>query len=51
MTGYEIRNAMRQAYGFDAADHLFDTDDRQTYDRSIFGRLFMLIAVAMKGTL
>ena len=52
MTGYEIRNAMRRAYGIDAADNLFDTgDDRRETTQSAFTRLFMIIAMAMKGVL
>ena len=52
MTGYEIRNAMRKAYGIDAADHLFDADDGKPRDNlSPLARLFMTIAVAMKGVL
>ena len=51
MTGYEIRNAIRRAYGIDAADHLFETDDDRKRDsRSALARLFMTIAMAMKGT-
>lgn len=50
MTGYEIRNAMRRAYGIDAADHLFDADDGKPRDSvSPLVRLFMIIAVALKG--
>lgn len=52
MTGYEIRNAMRQAYGIDAADHLFDTEQKRQQDsRSALARLFVIIAIAMKGVL
>lgn len=52
MTGYEIRNAMRRAYGFDDADQLYDTyeDDRDD-GRSVLMRLLVMIAMAMKGAL
>jgi hypothetical protein len=50
MTGYDIRNAMRKAYGIDAADHLFDAEDDKPRDNlSPLTRLFMIIAVALKG--
>lgn len=52
MTGYEIRNAMRRAYGFDNADQLHDTyeDDRDD-GRSVLLRLMAVITMAMKGAL
>jgi hypothetical protein len=52
MTGYEIRNAMRRAYGFDDADHLFDTyQDKRTDGTSVLMRLLTVITMAMKGVM
>jgi hypothetical protein len=52
MTGYEIRNAMRRAYGFDEADHLFDTSQHaRDSGNSVLMRLLTVITMAMKGAM
>lgn len=52
MTGFEILNAMKHAYGIDATDYLFDSDDRERADRRpIVGLMLAFLTAAMKGAL
>jgi hypothetical protein len=50
MTGYEIRNAMRRAYGFDAANHLQDRyEDDKSSGHLVLLRMLAVISLALKG--
>lgn len=50
MTGYEIRNAMKRAYGIDIVERMFETDDRKQEDTgAVLVRMLTIIAVAMRG--
>lgn len=50
MTGYEIRNAMRREYGFDAAGQLFDpAGSGPGYGRRVLQRLKSVFSMAMMG--